>query len=71
MTKKRFYLLSDKEDAIIFEDGFGLSQQKVCDLLNEQSETIQHIKTTIKEAYQSERIELGKSVLKQLIDNIQ
>ena len=36
MTKKkqRFYLLSDKEDAIIFENGFGLSQQKACDLLN-------------------------------------
>jgi tartrate dehydratase alpha subunit/fumarate hydratase class I-like protein len=30
----------------------------------------QHIKNTIKEAYHNERTQLGKSVLKQLIQNI-
>ena len=92
MTEKRFYLLSDKEDAIIFEDGWGLSQQKVCDLLNEQHEENQHlkktitttaelltnqwrentrIKQTIREAIETERTTIGKSVLKQLLEQME
>ena len=36
----------------------------------ELKEENQHIKNTIKEAYNNERTQLGKSVLKQLIQNI-
>jgi hypothetical protein len=45
--------------------------EEVCPVLNELHEENQHIKNTIKEAYNNERTQLGKSVLKQLMEAIQ
>jgi len=42
----------------------------VCPVLNELVTENKQIKDTIKEAYQNERTSLGKSVLKQLLNNI-
>jgi len=39
--------------------------------LNKQEQELQHIKNTIKEQYQTERTDLGRSVLKQLMEAIQ
>ena len=43
----------------------------VVDLLNELSEKNEYIKHLIKEAYETERTDLGKSVLKQLLEQLQ
>ena len=43
----------------------------LCELLNELNDENTHIKNTIKEMYNNERTELGKSVLKQLLEAIQ
>jgi hypothetical protein len=78
MTEKRFYLLNynnypiydslnDKE----YNAQFKVQREKLCLLLNELAEENQHIKNTIKEAYNNERTQLGKSVLKQLMEAIQ
>lgn len=42
-----------------------------CNRLNELEDENQYIKNTIQEAYNTERTQLGKSVLKQLIEAIQ
>ena len=82
---KRFYLLSNEEDAIIFKNGFGLSQQKVCDLLNELNDENQRllsantkltnentaILNTIRTTYQNERTSIGRNTLKQLIEALE
>ena len=53
-------------------DAIGLKTalNSVTDELNALHEENTHIKNTIKEAYNNERTQLGKSVLKQLIQNI-
>ena len=43
----------------------------LCDLMNELNNENINIKNTIKEAYETERTDLGKSVLKQLLEQIQ
>ena len=43
----------------------------VCPLLNQLSEENKQIRNIITELYQTERTELGKSVLKQLLEAIQ
>ena len=43
----------------------------LCDLLNALHEENQQIKSTIKEAYENERTQIGKNVLKQLLETIQ
>jgi len=43
----------------------------VCPLLNQLSEENKQIRNIITELYQTERTELGKSVLKQLLEVIQ
>ena len=43
---------------------------EICPVLNELVTENKQIKNTIKEAYQNERTSLGKSVLKQLLNNI-
>ena len=40
-------------------------------LLNELNDENTHIKQTIKEAYENERTSLGKSVLKQLLEQME
>ena len=55
-----FELYESKEDS-----------QKVCDKINNILDENEHIKNTIKEAYETERTHIGKSVLKQLLNNIE
>lgn len=43
---------------------------KMKKVLNTTKQENEHIKNTIKEAYETERTDLGKSVLKQLLNNI-
>ena len=43
----------------------------VCPLLNQLSEENKQIRSLITEAYQTERTDLGRSVLKQLMEAIQ
>ena len=59
-------------------DGFNVCQvcskytaKEIVDELNSLAEENEHIKNTIKEAIDNERTELGKSVLKQLMEAIQ
>jgi hypothetical protein len=74
-TEKRFYIsgigISDRERKRLYDlktvDGFI----SVRDLLNELHDENTHIKNTIKEMYNNERTELGKSTLKQLLEAIQ
>ena len=71
--KQRFYLLSDKEDAIIFENGFGLSQQKACDLLNALHEENIMLKEEIKDFQDllaGKEEELLKPILQMIDDHI-
>ena len=80
MTEKEVYkngvaLLEEWEDVNYCEHSFKfkdewLTDKEVVDKLNELAEENQHIKNTIKESYNNERTQLGKSVLKQLIQNI-
>ena len=77
MTEKRFDI--DDSDMVIDDlltgESYIFDSEGDCnacyDLLNELHEENQHIKNTIKEAYNNERTQLGKSVLKQLIEEIQ
>lgn len=43
---------------------------EVCPILNQYHNENKMIKNTIKEAYKTERTDLGRSVLKQLLNNI-
>ena len=52
-----------------FADAEGVKY--IVDLLNDLNDENEHIKNTIKEAYNNERTAIGKSVLKQLMEAIQ
>jgi hypothetical protein len=81
MTAKRFY----RNRGTIWENDNSLSLGEVEELLNEQHEVIaicenriaelrkenKQFKSTIKEAYNNERTMIGKSVLKQLIEQME
>lgn len=77
MTEKRFEC--DKGSRIIIDNETKLHYIMTLDwecslvtkLLKRFADENEHIKQTIKEAYDNERTELGKSVLKQLIEAIQ
>ena len=87
MTKKRFEIIGvgytniDVPTYIVEygngeDDCFNLYEskedsQKVVDLLNELNNENNHIKQTIKEAYESERTQIGRNVLRQLLEAIQ
>ena len=43
----------------------------IVDLLNELHDENQHIKQTIKEAYKTERTQIGQNVLKQLLEQLE
>lgn len=45
--------------------------EPVVDLLNNLNEENEWLKATIKEAYENERTQIGKNVLKQLIEQIE
>lgn len=71
MTNKRFTYheftrgIKDHTTKYIYE-----GNQETTDLLNTIYEENETIKQAIKEAYKNERTQLGKSVLKQLIDGV-
>ena len=80
----QFICYDDREILLgTFADADGITE--IVDLLNEQHKTIQqqkeaiehlsydceYIQNIIKEAYETERTSLGKSVLKQLLEAIQ
>ena len=71
MTEKRFMVddagtLIDMETRNMYELAY-----EVVDLLNELNNENTLIKTTIKEAYQTERTQIGQNVLKQLLEQLE
>jgi len=68
---------NEKEDALnVFEmidelNRLNLDCSNLIDDNTEYVSEINHIKQVIKEAYNNERTQLGKSVLKQLLNNIE
>jgi len=80
MTEKRFRHMRNKlgmqfigydEKYVLlgtFADAEGVNY--IVDLLNDLNDENKHIKNTIKEAYETERTDLGKSVLKQLLEQL-
>ena len=83
MTEKR-YNVFDVDGTIFLEDHkegsyhIGLlgnvdinCLNDIANRLNDLNDENEHIKNTIKEAYNNERTQLGKSVLKQLLETIQ
>ena len=71
MTEKRFIIddagtLIDMETRNMYELAY-----EVVDLLNELNDENNHIKQTIKEAYETERTQIGQNVLKQLMESIE
>ena len=57
--------IKDHQTKYIYE-----GNQETTDILNSLYEENEHIKNSIQEAYKNERTQLGKSVLKQLIDGV-
>ena len=74
MTEKRFTIIGTQIGRVIRDNETDINTGDIgiiFDWLNELAEENTHIKNTIKEAYTNERTQLGKSVLKQLIEAIQ
>ena len=53
-----------------FIASIGIGEELIIELLNSLNNENINIKNTIKEAYNSERTQIGKSVLKQLMENV-
>lgn len=70
MTDK--YIVDDAGTLIDIEtrEMYDIVEQ-VCPVLNRYDKENKMIKHTIKEAYKTERTDLGKSVLKQLMEQIE
>ena len=76
MTEKRFTTveLPKPNRWGIWYDGAYLSTYQVCILLNEYVDVKkenERLKQTIQEAYKTERTQIGRNVLKQLLEAIQ
>lgn len=74
MTEKRFNLVGSylyDGETVISHFNDPLHRDEIVDLLNQQHEQIQHIKQTIREAYETERTQIGRNVLRQLMEAIQ
>lgn len=76
MTEKRFTVEDD--DADIWENNYFLAvaynhinAKKITKRLNKLADENEMIRNTINEMYKNERTQLGKSVLKQLLEAIQ
>ena len=72
-THKKWYnerQLFDGEEAFAIVDTY-IQSEIICDRLNELYDENKQIKHTIQEAYETERTALGKSVLKQILDNVE
>ena len=74
MTEKRFTLLNCYAELDCYrvkDNGKVLSKTEIVECLNALHEENTHIKNTITEMYKNERTQLGKSVLKQLMEAIE
>ena len=71
----QYYGIEDTEKNYVYNvigDGvYDVSEESLINILNELHDENTHIKTIIKEMYETERTELGKSTLKQLLETIQ
>ena len=71
----QYYGIEDTEKNYVYNvigDGvYDVSEESLINILNELNDENTHIKNTIKEMYNNERTELGKSTLKQLLEAIQ
>jgi len=71
----QYYGIEDTEKNYVYNvigDGvYDVSEESLINILNELHDENTHIKNTITEMYETERTELGKSVLKQLLETIQ
>ena len=67
------WLIEDTETGMDYNpvDGTSNVLKGLIDLVNNLYEENTQIKSTIKEAYRNERTQIGKSVLKQLMETIQ
>ena len=71
MTEKRF-MVDDAGTLIDMETRNTYDYvSDVCDLLNDLNNENKTIKDTIKQAYNTERTQIGKNTLKQLLEAIQ
>lgn len=61
----------DTGSIIDTQTGEILTDITIRNRLNKQDKELQHIKNTINELYQTERTQIGKNTLKQLIEAIQ
>ena len=61
----------DTGSIIDTQTGEILTDITIRNRLNKQDTELQHIKNTINELYQTERTQIGKNTLKQLIEAIQ
>ena len=71
-THKKGYnerLLFDGEEAFAIVDTY-IQSEIICDRLNKLYDENKQIKHTIQEAYETERTQIGKNVLKQLMEAI-
>lgn len=74
MNDKRFTRIicsNDEYTGSLYCYDEPLKIETVCDMLNELTEENEHIKNTIQDMIQTERTEIGKSILKQLWSRIQ
>jgi len=71
MERNRMRYRYDTGSIIDTQTGEILTDITIRNRLNKQEQELQHIKNTIKEQYQTERTDLGRSVLKQLMEAIQ
>lgn len=70
MTER--YIVDDAGTLIDIETGDNYDYvSEVCPILNKLTNENKMIKNTIKEAYKTERTDLGRSVLKQLMEQIE
>ena len=66
------YMLIKRNDGVnVCQVCSKYTAKEIVDELNSLAEENEHIKNTIQEAIDNERTELGKSVLKQLLETIQ
>lgn len=67
-TKDNTSMVYDTENEVYY---FCIDLNDICDLLNALHEENQQIKNSIQEAYENERTQIGKNVLKQLIEQME
>jgi len=72
MTENKRFIIDDAGTLIDIEtrNMFDIVEE-ICPLLNELNNENNRIKQTIKEAYESERTQIGRNVLRQLMEAIQ